>query len=140
MKLTEKDKEFLEKLKQLLESKDLSVELKPGRPSYMVLRGTYGEKIHETFHMSRQGVRWRFHHLFAMYVAAFESILAVESIFGSELRDNAIRISQERYALRQEALQAGFQNADVFSRRLAKPADGKDPRPAGPTTPVDDAR
>jgi len=26
----------------------------------MVLRGTYGEKIHRAFRMSRQGVRWRF--------------------------------------------------------------------------------
>ena len=52
MKLTEKDKSFLENLKNLMESKDLWVELKLGRPSYMVLKGTYGEKIHKTFRMT----------------------------------------------------------------------------------------
>ena len=76
MKLTDKDKEFLEKLKSLMESKELWVELKPDNPSYMVLKGTYGEKIHRTFHMSRQGVRWRFYRLFnQIYVEAFETIL-----------------------------------------------------------------
>ncbi len=63
MKLTEKDKTFLENLKKLMESKDLWVELKPNRPSYMVLKGTYGEKIHKTFRTTRQGVRWRFYRL-----------------------------------------------------------------------------
>ncbi len=52
MKLTEKDKAFLENLKNLMESKDLWVELKAGEPSYMVLKGTYGEKIHKTFRMT----------------------------------------------------------------------------------------
>ena len=52
-----------------METKDLSVELKCDRPSYMVLRGTYGEKTHRVFSMSRQGVRWRFQRLFNdMYV------------------------------------------------------------------------
>ena len=83
MKLTQKDREFLEKLKNLMESKDLWVELKPGRPSYMVLRGTYGEKVHKTFGMSRQGVRWRFWHLFnGMYISAFETVIFVEKVFG----------------------------------------------------------
>jgi hypothetical protein len=26
-------------------------ERKPSRPSYMILKGTYGEKVHRTFHM-----------------------------------------------------------------------------------------
>ena len=65
LQLTEKDREFLEKLKALMESMDLWVELTPGRPSYMVLRGTYGEKIHKTFRITRQGVRWRFQRLFS---------------------------------------------------------------------------
>jgi hypothetical protein len=116
MKLTEKDKTFLEQLKTLMESKDLSVELRPGRPSHMVLRGTYGEKVHRAFRMSRQGVRWRFWHLFnEIYVSAFETILFVEKAFGTELREHAIRISKERYALRQEALQTGFQSAYVLA-------------------------
>ncbi len=79
------------------------VELKPGRPSYMVLKGTYGEKIHETFRMTRQGVRWRFQRLFnQVYVEAFLTILMIEKTFGSELREHAVRISRERYAIRED--------------------------------------
>jgi len=72
----------------------------------MVLKGTYGQKIHKTFRVTRQGVRWRFQRLFNLvYVEAFLTILMIEKIFGTQLRDYAIRISRERYALRQEALQ-----------------------------------
>jgi hypothetical protein len=118
MTLTQKDQQFLAKLKQLLESKDLSVELKVGQPSYMVLRGNYGEKIHQTFRMSRQGVRWRFWHLFnEQYVGAFGCILAIDKIFGTQLREHAIRISRERYQLYQEALRTGFRSADELPRR-----------------------
>jgi hypothetical protein len=61
----------------------------------MILRGTYGQKVHETFRMTRQGVRWRFARLFNdVYVSAFETILFIEKIFGSQLREHAIRISQ----------------------------------------------
>ncbi|MCP4612821.1 MAG: hypothetical protein GY845_29350 [Planctomycetes bacterium] len=109
MKLTEKDKTFLENLKKLMESKDLWVELKPNRPSYMVLKGTYGEKIHKTFRMTRQGVRWRFYRLFnQVYVEAFEAILMIEKTFGTQLRDYAVRISKERYALKQNVFNKGF--------------------------------
>jgi hypothetical protein len=98
-----------------MESKELSVELRPGRPSHMVLRGTYGEKVHRAFRMSRQGVRWRFWHLFnEIYVESFSVILLIEKAFGTELREHAIRISKERYELRQEALQTGFQSADTL--------------------------
>jgi hypothetical protein len=117
MKLTEKDKAFLEDLKALMESKDLWVELRPGRPSYLVLRGTYGDKIHETFHMSRQGVRWRFQRLFNhVYVEAFLTILMIEKTFGTQLRDHAMRISRERYEVRQEAVKEGFRTADAVAR------------------------
>ena len=93
----------MEKLKKLMDSKDLCVELKPDRPSRMVLKGTYGEKIHKTFGVTRQGVRWRFQHIFGkIYVEAFEAILFIEKNFGPQLRDHAIRISKERYALGQE--------------------------------------
>ena len=103
MKLTEKDRQFLELLRELLEARDLSVDLKVDRPSYMVLRGTYGEKIHRAFRMTRQGVRWRFQRIFNdIYVAAFSTILLIERTFGTSLRDHAIRISKERHALRQE--------------------------------------
>ena len=105
-------------MKKLMESKDLWVELKPNEPSYMVLKGTYGEKIHKTFRVSRQGVRWRFYRLFNhVYTEAFLTILMIEKIFGTQLREYAIKISKERYALRQEALDKGFQTAtDVFPK------------------------
>jgi hypothetical protein len=94
-----------------MDSKDLRVVLKPGEPSRMVLKGTYGEKIHKTFGITRQGVRWRFQHLFGQaYVRSFETIMFIEKIFGSQLRDYAIRISKERYALRQKALQTDFED------------------------------
>ena len=105
-----------------MESKDLWVELKPDHPSYMVLKGTYGEKIHRAFRMSRQGVRWRFQRVLSdIYVSAFESILFIEKTFGTQLREYAIRISRERYLLRQEMANNGFQSADsLMSRRENK--------------------
>jgi len=121
MKLTEKDREFLSRLKVLMDSRDLSVELKCNRPSYMVLRGTYGEKIHKTFRTTRQGVRWRFQRLFSdVYVSAFETILMIEKTFGTHLREYAIRISRERYELRQEIIQIGFQSADTLVPKSTK--------------------
>jgi len=94
-------------------SKDLWVELKPGRPTYMVLKGTYGEKIHKTFRMTRQGVRWRFQRLFSqVYVEAFETILMIEKTFGTQLREHAVRISRERYEARGEILAQGFRSAE----------------------------
>lgn len=115
--MSEKDKVFLEKLKKLVDSKDLRVELKPGRPSYMILKGTYGEKIHDTFGVTRQGVRWRFQHLFGRkYIEAFETIIFIEKTFGSQLRDYAIRISKERYALRQKSLETGFESGTNFQQ------------------------
>jgi hypothetical protein len=76
----------------------------------MVLKGTYGQKIHETFRVTRQGVRWRFQRLFnGVYVEAFLTILMIEKIFGTQLRDYAIRISKERYNLRQQTLQRSIE-------------------------------
>ena len=99
-------------MKELTESKDLWVELKPNEPSYMILKGTYGEKIHKNFRVTRQGVRWRFHRLFnQVYVEAFETILFLEKTFGTQLREYAVKISKERYVLRPEALNRGFQTA-----------------------------
>ena len=77
----------------------------------MVLKGTYGNKIHKTFRITRQGVRWRFQRLFNhVYVEAFLTILMIEKIFGTQLRDYAMRISKERYALRQEALHRSIES------------------------------
>jgi len=121
MKLTEKDKEFLVRLKELIDSRDLSVEMKIDKPSYMILRGTYGQKIHKTFRMTRQGVRWRFQRLFGdIYVSAFETILMIEKTFGTYLRDYAIRISKDRYALRQEIAQSSFRSADTLVPKKAE--------------------
>lgn len=109
---------FLKNLKILMESKDLWVELKPNRPSYMVLKGTYGEKIHKTFRMTRQGVRWRFQRLFChVYVEAFETILMIEKVFGTQLRERAIKISKERDALGQEIMKEEFQSAGDLLQR-----------------------
>lgn len=118
MRLTQKDREFLETLKQLMESKDLWVEFVAGRPGYMVLRGTYGDKVHRAFRMTRQGVRWRFQRLFnGVYVNAFETILFVEKIFGPSLREHAVHIGQERYQLHQERRPAAFRPADEVNRK-----------------------
>ena len=96
------------------------MELKPGSPSYMVLRGTYGEKIHRAFRMTRQGVRWRFWRpLNDIYVSAFETILFLERNFGAQLREHAIRISKERYALRQEMAHSGSRSAGSLLRETA---------------------
>ena len=103
-----------------MESKDLWVELELSNPAYMVLKGTYGEKIHKTFRMTRQGVRWRFHRLFnQVYVEAFETILFLEKVFGTELRDHAIQISKQRYKLRQEAGQHGFQDVHPVAAKAS---------------------
>ena len=92
--------------------------MKPDRPSYMVLKGTYGEKIHKTFRMTRQGVRWRFQRLFnGVYTEAFETIIFIEKIFGSQLREYAVKISKERYALRQENLSRGFQSGAEIQQK-----------------------
>ena len=114
----------METLKELMDSKDLWVELKPDQPSRMVLKGNYGEKIHKAFRMSRQGVRWRFWRLFNdIYVSAFETILFIEKTFGTELRDHAIRISRERYALRQEIDRSSFQAANALPPNKPSPRE-----------------
>jgi hypothetical protein len=111
MILTLKDKAFLEQLKGLLKSKDLSIELKKDGLKRLVLRQNYGDKIETTFGMSRQGVRWRFQRLFnEIYVGAYESIYMVENLFGTDLRPLAIEIAKERAALRKQA-----QKIDNFS-------------------------
>ena len=50
--LTEKDKTFLETLRILMDSKDLWVNLRRDQPSYMILRGTYGDKVYKSFRMN----------------------------------------------------------------------------------------
>jgi len=104
MELTLKDKEFLERLKLLLEEKQLTIELRREGVKRLVLRQNYGDRIQSQFRMTRQGVRWRFHRLFnEIYVNAYLTIFWVESNFGPTLRSKAIEIARERIALRKEA-------------------------------------
>jgi len=113
MKLTHKDKDFLEHLKPLLEKKELTIELKKDGLKRLVLRQNYGDKVEKTFNMSRQGVRWRFYRIFnEIYVEAYEVVFWVESHFGTELRQKAIEIARERVVLRKNAQKIEFVNAD----------------------------
>jgi len=113
MKLTLKDKAFLEHLKELLESKDLSIELKEDGLKRLVLRQNYGDRIEKTFNVTRQGVRWRFQRLFNdIYVGAYESIYMVESLFGTDLRPKALEIVKERVALRKQVKE--MENFAIF--------------------------
>lgn len=108
MKLTVKDKDFLERLKALLDSKDLDIALKKDGLKRLVLRQNYGDKISENFNMSRQGVRWRFHRLFnEIYVSSYECIYWIESLFGTGLRQKALEIAKERVELRKDARKMG---------------------------------
>ena len=107
----------------MVNSKGLWIELKPGRPSYMVLRGTYGEKVHKTFRMTRQGVRWRFQRLFnQVYVEAFLTILLIEKTFGTELREHAVRISRERHAIREDTVKDSWDGGNAARKTGPHPA------------------
>lgn len=108
MKLTNKDKEFLERLRILMESKDLTVDLQDIGGKRMVLRKNYGDKIEQSFDMTRQGVRWRFHRVFSdIYVSAYETIYFVETMYGTSLRRMAMEIARERVELRKKAKKVG---------------------------------
>jgi hypothetical protein len=112
MKLTVKDKDFLERLKALLGEKELSIDLKEDGYKRLILRQNYGEKVEKTFNMSRQGVRWRFYRLFnEVYVSAYETIYSVECFFGTELRQMAMEIAKERVELRKKAQKIEFFDA-----------------------------
>ena len=108
MKLTVKDKDFLEKLKPLLESKEMSIDLKQNGLKRLVLKQNYGDKIQRSFKMTRQGVRWRFHRIFSeIYIQSYEAIFWVESLFGTELRQKALEIARERVELRKKTQKTG---------------------------------
>ena len=105
MKLTLKDKDFLDKLKSLLESKELSIELKEAGLKRFVLHRNYGDKIESEFNLTRQGIRWRFNRLFnQIYVNSYLAIFWIESNFGTELRKMALQIAREQIELRKKAL------------------------------------
>jgi hypothetical protein len=112
MRLTCKDKTFIERLKTLVENRDLTIELFNDGLKRMVLRQNYGDKIESKFNMTRQGVRWRFHRLFnEVYVSAYETIYFIESHFGIELRQNALEIAKQRVELRKKAQKTIFLDA-----------------------------
>ena len=103
MKLTLKDKDFVEKLKSLIESKELSIELKNDGLKRLVLQRNYGDKIESEFNLTRQGIRWRFKRIFnEIYVNAYLSIFWIESNFGTELRQMALEIAREQIELRKK--------------------------------------
>ena len=100
MKLTEKDRVFLERLRGLLDEKDLSIELKDDGLRRLVLKKNYGDRIELAFGLTQQGVRWRFQRLFnEIYVHAYITICWVESNFGTELREKVLAIAKERLEL-----------------------------------------
>ena len=115
MKLTVKDKDFLEHLKRLMEKKELAINLKEDGVKRFVLCQNYGDKVERCFNMTRQGVRWRFQHLAEIYISSLEAIYFLESNFGTELRPMALEIARERVALRKKASQKGF--FDVYRRQ-----------------------
>ena len=107
MKLTEKDRLFLERLRRLLDEKDLFIELKENGIKRLVLRHNYGDRISQTFGMTRQGARWRFQRLFnEIYVQAYITICWVESSFGTELREKALAIARERLEWQKKHLES----------------------------------
>lgn len=104
MSLTRKDKEFLAALRSLMDERQLRVELKDDGMLRLVLRQNYGDRIQKTFGVTRQGVRWRFNHVFNdIYVNALVTLLLVESQFGTELRQQAMEVARRRAELYRKA-------------------------------------
>ena len=118
MKLTLKDKAFLERLKPLFDSGDLSIDLKKDGLKRLVLRHNYGDRI-GAFGITRQGVRWRFQRLFnEIYPEAYETVYMIESLFGTELRQKALEIARERVELRKKALK--MEDFDFHRRKTSQ--------------------
>ena len=108
MKLTEKDKQFVDRLRALFDEKDLSIDLKENGLKRLVLRRNYGSHIEACFGLTRQGIRWRFQRLFGeIYVNAYLTILWIESHFGTELRDKAMAIARQRFEIYKKAQKIG---------------------------------
>ena len=108
MKLTVKDKDFLTHLRALLDSKDLSIELKKDGLKRFKLRRNYGDALEAAFGMTRQWIRWRFQRIFSeIYIQSYCTIYFIERFFGTELRSMALEIAKERVALRKEAQKSG---------------------------------
>ncbi len=109
MRLTTKDKTFLETLRRMLDEGELSIEFREDGIKGIVLRQNYGTKIARHFGMSRQGVRWRFQRLFNHgYVESYERLFWFESLFGTGLRHYAMAMAKQRIELRKKAQKLGL--------------------------------
>ncbi len=116
MKLSQKDKEFLERLKHLLDREVVWVERTYETPLRFVLRGNYGDHVEGKFRLTRQGVRWRFWRLFNdLYVSAYETIIFIEKHLGTHYRQDALVIAHARFMLRQQVLKdLSFKGANSY--------------------------
>ena len=116
MKLSQKDKAFIDRLAELLDQGDLWIERTYQTPLRFVLRGNYGDHVESRFRLTRQGVRWRFWRLFnEMYVSAYETIICIEKHLGPGYRQDALVIAHERFVLRQRALKdLSFKEANTY--------------------------
>ena len=116
MRLSQKDKEFLERLKELLDEDTLWIECTLEHPTRFVLRGNYGTHIEQKFGITRQGVRWRFERLFnQLYVDSFAVLVFIEKLLGSQYRQDALIIAHERFMSRQKTVQNhSFKEANSY--------------------------
>ena len=116
MRLSGKDMEFLERLRELLDADVVWIERTADQPSRFVLRGNYGSRVEDRFRLTRQGVRWRFQRLFNdLYVDSFAVLLFIEKQLGPRFRQDALVIAHERFVLRQKALQNySFKEANSY--------------------------
>lgn len=116
MRLSAKDKEFLERLHELVDADVLWIERTQTQPSRFVLRGNYGSRVEDRFGLTRQGVRWRFQRLFNdLYVESFAVLLFIEKQLGPHFRQDALVIAHERFVLRQKALHShSFREANSY--------------------------
>ena len=116
MRLSTKDKEFLERLRELLDADVVWIERTADQPSRFVLRGNYGSRVEDRFRLTRQGVRWRFKRLFNdLYVDSFAVLLFVEKQLGSQYRQDALVIAHERFEMRRKALENNsFKEANAY--------------------------
>ena len=116
MKLSAKDKEFLQRLAELVGEDQLWIERTLDSPMRFVLRGNYGARIEQKFGLTRQGVRWRFWRLFNdIYVSAYETIVSIEKELGTQFRQDAVIVAHDRYLSRQRALRdLSFREANPY--------------------------
>jgi len=121
VKLTEKDKEFLERLAREVLTGRLRVDLVRSGPARLALRKNYGDRVESVFGMTRQGIRWRFERLADMYVSAYETILLVESELGAELRSLALEVARDRADARRKARQLARTGSFRRQRRDPEP-------------------